>query len=87
VAAGHPELQFLEIAVSDVPAPDDPCLAAFEPADAGLPARIPLYRWALELRAGSPAQLRALVGDVLTEQAAVFLGVAPGALDCGYPRG
>ncbi len=86
LAASHPELGYIEIAVSDVPEPDDPCLAAFDPADAGLPARITVFRWALELRAGSPAVLNRLLKDVLAEQAAAFLAVAPESLDAGYPR-
>jgi len=86
LALGHPELQFIEVAVSDVPEPDDPALAVFDRADAGLPARITVYRWALELRAGSPQRLQGLLQDVLTEQAAVFLGVPAAELDGGYPR-
>ncbi|HQR79189.1 MAG TPA: metallopeptidase family protein [Actinomycetota bacterium] len=86
LAGGHPGLQFIEIAVSDVPEPDHPALAVFDPADAGLPARVTVYRWAMELRAGSPRQLEDLLRDVLAEQAGVFLGVAPQTLDAGYPR-
>ncbi len=86
LTAGNPELQFIEIAVSDVPEPDQPALAVFDPADAGYAARITVYRWALELRAGTPAALQALVCDVLVEEAAAFLAVAPQALDSGYPR-
>lgn len=82
----HSELGFIEIAVSDVPQPDKPCLADFDPADAGLPARVTVYRWALELRAGSPSILQRLLSDVLVEQAAVFLAQAPADLDAGYPR-
>ena len=44
------------------------------------------HRWALELRASSTRQLRHLVNDVLTEQAASFLAVPPASLDPGYPR-
>lgn len=86
LAAGHPGLRFIEIAVSDVPEPDHPALAVFDPADAGLPARITVYRWAMDLRAGSARQLEDLLRDVLAEQAALFLGVAPRTLDAGYPR-
>ena len=68
------------------PQPDNPCLAHFDPADAGLPARITVYRWALELRAGSPVMLYALIGDVLAEQAAAFLAIDPALLDAKYPR-
>jgi hypothetical protein len=87
LVAVRPELGFIEIAVSDVPEPDNPCLAHFDPADAGLPARITVYRWALELRADSPATLHGLIADVLAEQAAAFLALDPAVLDAKYPRG
>lgn len=86
LAAAHPELQFIDIAVSDVPEPDQPALSVFDPADAGIPARITVYRWALELRAAGETQLRALIKDVMAEQTAAFLGKDPGVLDAGYPR-
>lgn len=86
LVAVRPELQYIELAVSDVPEPDNPSLSVFEPADAGLPARITIYRWAFELRAGDPAALHRLLRDVLTEQAAAFLAVAPQSLDGRYPR-
>ncbi len=86
LVGGNPELQFIEIAVSDVPEPDHPALAVFDPADAGYSARITVYRWALELRAGTPAALQGLICDVLAEEAAAFLAVSPQALDSGYPR-
>lgn len=86
LAAAHPELQFIDIAVSDVPEPDQPALTVFDPADAGIPARITVYRWALELRAADERQLRALIKDVMAEQAAAFLGNDPAVLDGGYPR-
>lgn len=83
---GNPELQYIEIAVSDVPEAEHPALAVFDPADAGFAARITVYRWALELRADTPGHLGDLLQDVLTEQAGVFLGVAPQDLDGAYPR-
>lgn len=86
LVAARPELQYIEIAVSDVPAPEHPALAVFDPADAGLPARITVYRWAVELRATGPGQVRRLIRDLMTEQAAAFLGTAPAALDGRYPR-
>lgn len=86
LVATHPHLQYIDVAVSDVPEPDQPALSVFDPADAGIPARITVYRWALELRAGSTGALKGLVGDVLTEQAAVFLAMDPGSLDPEYPR-
>lgn len=86
LVAANPQLQFIDIAVSDVPEPDDPALSVFDPADAGMPARITVYRWALELRASSDRQLRYLIKDVMTEQAAAFLAMDPARLDSGYPR-
>lgn len=86
LVAVRPELQFIEIAVSDVPEPDHPSLSVLDPADAGLPARVTIYRWALELRCSSDVQLTRLLTDVLTEQAALFLGTSPHALDGAYPR-
>lgn len=86
LAAAHPELQFIDIAVSDVPEPDEPALGVFDPADAGIPARITVYRWALELRAAGDKQLRGLIKDVMAEQAAAFMGKDPQQLDGGYPR-
>lgn len=86
LTAAHPQLQYIDIAVSDVPEPSEPALSVFDPADAGVPARITVYRWALELRASTEKQLRDLIKDVMTEQAAVFLGMSAQALDGGYPR-
>lgn len=86
LVAANPQLQFIDVAVSDVPEPDYPALSVFDPADAGMPARITVYRWALELRAADDRQLRHLIKDVMTEQAALFLGLEPATLDSGYPR-
>ncbi|MEZ5186679.1 MAG: hypothetical protein R2720_13115 [Candidatus Nanopelagicales bacterium] len=87
LVGAHPQLQYIEVAVSDVPEPGQPALAVLDAADAGLPARITVYRWALELRSGTPSQLCGLLADVLTEEAAVFLAVSPHDLDQGYPHG
>jgi len=86
LVAAHPQLQFIDIAVSDVPEPGDPALSVFDPADAGVPARITVYRWALEVRASTPGHLRDLIKDVMAEQAAAFLGADAHAVDYGYPR-
>ncbi len=83
---GNPELQYIEVAVSDVPEAEHPALAVFDPADAGFAARITVYRWAIELRSDSTAHLTDLLHDVLAEQAGLFLGMAPQDLDGGYPR-
>lgn len=86
LVAARPELQYVEMAVSDVPEPDHPSLSVLDPADAGLPARITIYRWAFDLRCSSSAQMQRLLRDVLTEQAALFLGTVPQSLDGAYPR-
>lgn len=83
----RPELQYIELAVSDVPEPTNPALSVFDPADAGLSARITVYRWAMELRAADQVTLQRLLRDVLAEQAASFLGTSPEALDPEYGRG
>ncbi|MFN8046724.1 MAG: metallopeptidase family protein [Dermatophilaceae bacterium] len=73
----------VEFAVEDVP-PDDP--PAWEPRAATLgrvvgggrvPRRIVVYRRPVEARAGSEAEVSALVRDVVTEQVALLLGVPP----------
>ena len=57
LALNNPELQYIEVAVSDVPEAEHPALAVFDPADAGYAARITVYRWAIELRADSSRHL------------------------------
>lgn len=81
----------LELGVEDVP-PSDP--APWEHAEVPLgrlfgaegrsPARIVIYRRPVETRALGRRDLASLVADVVTEQVAALLGVAPEQLDPGY---
>lgn len=73
----------VEFAVEEVP-PDDP--PPWEPRVATLgrivgggrrPRRIVVYRQPVQARAGSEAEVAALVRDVVAEQVALLLGVPP----------
>jgi predicted Zn-dependent protease with MMP-like domain len=85
------QLEGTEFAVEDVP-PSGPApwehggvpLGRYFPADAGLPARIVVYRRPLEARAADPLDLADLVHDVVVEQVAHLLGRAPEDIDPGY---
>jgi len=85
------QLEGTEFAVEDVP-PSGPApwehggvpLGRYFPADAGLPARIVVYRRPLEARATDPTDLADLVHDVVVEQVAHLLGRAPEDVDPGY---
>lgn len=85
------QLEGTEFAVEDVP-PSQPApwehggvpLGRCFPADAGLPARIVVYRRPLETRAIDEADLADLVRDVLVEQVAHLLARAPEDVDPGY---
>lgn len=87
-------LENLEVAVELVP-PSDPApwepqevpLSRLFPADHDLPARIVLYRRPIETRVGDDRDLAAIVNDIVVEQLAEALGVAPSELDPGYDRG
>lgn len=59
-------------------------LGRAEPAEAGLPARVVLYRRPIQTRAPGELALRRLVLDVLVEQVAELLGVDPTDIDAGY---
>jgi predicted Zn-dependent protease with MMP-like domain len=59
-------------------------LGRYFPADAGLPARIVVYRRPVEARATDAADLAELVRDVVVEQVAHMLGRAPEDVDPGY---
>ena len=81
------QLASVEFAVEQVPDPDlpgwsaDPVpLARVQPASGGEPARIVLFRRPLENRA-EPAELPALVHDVVVEQIAELLGLSPDEVD------
>ncbi|MDQ2781528.1 metallopeptidase family protein [Lapillicoccus sp.] len=81
----------VEFGVEDVP-PSDP--APWEHAEVPLgrlfgaegrsPARVVIYRRPVETRAVGRRELATLVADVVTEQVAALLGVAPEQLDPGY---
>ncbi|GCE78157.1 metallopeptidase family protein [Cellulomonas biazotea] len=85
------QLDGTEFAVEDVP-PSNPApwehggvpLGRYFPADAGLPARIVVYRRPVESRATDAADLAELVRDVVVEQVAHMLGRAPEDVDPGY---
>ncbi|CAL8972182.1 hypothetical protein CELL_01225 [Cellulomonas sp. T2.31MG-18] len=88
------QLDGTEFAVEDVP-PSNPApwerggvpLGRCFPSDAGLPARIVVYRRPLEARAEDRADLAELVHDVVVEQVAHLLGRPPEDVDPGYGEG
>lgn len=81
----------VEFGVEDVP-PSDPApwehseipLGRLFGAQGRSPARIVVYRRPVETRVHGPAELAALVADVVTEQLAALLGVPPQELDPDY---
>jgi predicted Zn-dependent protease with MMP-like domain len=85
------QIEGTEFAVEDVP-PSNPApwerggvpLGRYFPADAGLPARIVVYRRPVESRATDPADLADLVRDVVVEQVAHMLGRNPQEIDPTY---
>ncbi|HEY3436784.1 MAG TPA: metallopeptidase family protein [Actinotalea sp.] len=85
------QLEGTEFGVEEVP-PSQPApwehggvpLGRYFPADAGLPARIVVYRRPLETRSVDEADLADLVRDVLVEQVAHLLARAPEDVDPGY---
>nr|WP_243638822.1 metallopeptidase family protein [Streptacidiphilus pinicola] len=93
-----PQLEEVEFAVQDVPAPlpgepepeiedarpDEVPLGRLLEAAKGRPARIVVYRRPVEIRAKSRDERAALVHDVMVEQVAELLGVDPEAVDPRY---
>ena len=84
------QLRSVEFAVEEVPDADPPSwtadpvpLARVLPASGAEPARIVVYRRPLENRA-EPAELPALVHDVVVEHFAELLGVDPAEVDPRY---
>jgi len=85
------QLQGTEFAVEDVP-PSNPApwehggvpLGRYFPPDAGLPARVVIYRRPVESRATDPLDMADLVRDVVVEQVAHLLGRAPEDVDPRY---
>lgn len=85
-ARDRERLPELQVTVSEVPprASTDVPLGATLPAVAGAPPRLVVYRRPVELRAGDPSELRALIRDVVAEQLADLLGCDPAEVDPGY---
>jgi predicted Zn-dependent protease with MMP-like domain len=87
------ELAPVELAVEDIPvlphtwvAPRVP-LASLVPATATTPPRLVLFRWPIEHRADSRADLEALVLTVVVEQLADYLGVPAEDVHPDYDEG
>lgn len=59
-------------------------LGRADQAEAGLPARVVLYRRPIQARARGEIALRRLILDVLVEQVADLLGIDPADVDPGY---
>lgn len=86
------ELDGVEFGVEEVP-PSDPApwefsgvpLGRYFPGDAGLPARVVVYRRPLENRARDRADLSAYVHEVVVEQVAHLLGRSPEEIDPHSP--
>jgi hypothetical protein len=93
-----PQLEEVEFAVQDVPAPlpgepepeikdvrpDEVPLGRLLEAAKGRPARIVVYRRPVEIRAKGREERAALVHDVMVEHVAELLGVEPEAVDPRY---
>lgn len=85
------QLEGTEFAVEEVP-PSQPApwerggipLGRYFPADAGLPARIVVYRRPVETRTDDEGDLADLVRDVLVEQVAHLLAKPPEDVDPRY---
>jgi predicted Zn-dependent protease with MMP-like domain len=85
------QLRGTEFAVEEVP-PSQPApwehgggpLGRYFPADAGMPARIVVYRRPIESRASDDGDLAELIRDVVVEQVAHLLARAPEDVDPGY---
>ncbi|MEO7448962.1 MAG: metallopeptidase family protein [Humibacillus sp.] len=80
----------VEFAVEDVPRGPAPWdhrevpLGRLYPSTASRPARIVVYRRPVETRVSDRRDVAALVADIVTEQVAGLLGVAPEELDPGF---
>ncbi len=86
------ELAPVQFAVEDVP-PDAGSGAAADPVplarldETPRGHRIVVHRWPIEVRTRDPAELAALVHDVVVEEVAELLGVAPEEVDPSYDGG
>jgi predicted Zn-dependent protease with MMP-like domain len=83
------ELAEVQFVVEDVPDLSDwdrdwVPLGRSDPAEAGLRARVVLYRRPIQTRARGEIALRRLVLDVVVEQVADVLGMDPKDVDSGY---
>lgn len=86
-----PPLPPVEFGVEDVP-PSDPApwehsevpLGRLFGGDARQAARIVIYRRPVETRVQGEREMSALIAEVVAEQLAALLGVAPGELDPDY---
>jgi len=85
-----PYLTAVDVEIVDIPRPEDAealgeiPLAAHRPVRGELPATLVVYRRPVELRARERTARRDLVRDLVAEQLADLLGVAPGDLDPQY---
>ncbi len=80
------QLDTIEVAVEDVPDPDTGAvppvaLGRAEEATGGRPARIVVYRRAVEARSAQQRARESLVHEVVVEQLAELLGLDPGTVD------
>lgn len=80
------QLDSIEVVVEEVPDPDGPeaapvPLGRSEPPTGDRPARIVVYRRAVEARARGQRARETLVHEVVVERLAELLGVDPGTVD------
>ncbi len=76
-AAGDAELLIADVPPPPLPSEGEPRLADFSPARPGVPARLTLYRRAIELRAVDRADLTALIVEAAIDAVADALGHPP----------
>jgi hypothetical protein len=81
-----PQLADVDFLVLDVPEqPEDTVpLGSTAPAEKGRPARIVVYRRPVEIRTKSREERALLVHEVVVEQVAELLGLAPESVDPRY---
>jgi predicted Zn-dependent protease with MMP-like domain len=81
-----PQLADVEFLVMDVPGTQDESvpLGRSVPASKGQPARILVYRRPVEIRSKSRDERALLVHEVVVEQVAELLGLAPESVDPRY---
>ena len=84
------ELAAVDVAVEDVPPPAEAGPVRLGDVIAGHGTRPPVlvvYRRAVEARATDPREVEDLLRDVVAEQVADLLGLAPEQVDPGYGQG